>query len=364
MLKVKAAALAAAGLVAAVVAVPASASARVIRSATMRRRTSPDASVVGAEGARMFNVRALAVAMCAVAAVAVGVPAAANAALPVPYGTAGITDFLTAELTAPTHVVGANNGCKPSSAHPYPVVLVHGTLEDEGSNWVTLAPLLANNGYCVYAFNYGQTILSLGNRIDGLGDIAASAGQLSAFVNHVLAETGTSQVDIVGHSQGGMMPNYYIKFLGGASKVHTLIGLAPSNHGTTLSGLTTLLSQLPAPLPSLLTDLVNTVAPGLVQQEVNSPFETNLFASGDTVPGPRYVVIESTHDEVITPYTNAFLSGPNVTNITIQNQCPNDPTEHIGLIEDSPSLQNVVNQLSNTPNPAFTATCTNYGVGI
>jgi len=151
------------------------------------------------------------------------------------------------------------------------------------------------------------------------------------------------------------MPNYYIKFLGGASKVHTLIGLAPSNHGTTLSGLTTLLSQLPAPLPSLLTDLVNTVAPGLVQQEVNSPFETNLFASGDTVPGPRYVVIESTHDEVITPYTNAFLSGPNVTNITIQNQCPNDPTEHIGLIEDSPSLQNVVNQLSNTPNPAFTA---------
>ena len=35
-----------------------------------------------------------------------------------------------------------------------------------------------------------------------------------------------------GHSQGGMMPRYYLKFLGGASKVDDLVGLAPSNHGT------------------------------------------------------------------------------------------------------------------------------------
>ena len=61
----------------------------------------------------------------------------------------------------------------------------------------------------------------------------------------MLAKTGASQVDIVGHSQGGMMPGYYIKFLGGASKVHTLIGLAPSNHGTTIDGLQTLLSVFP-----------------------------------------------------------------------------------------------------------------------
>jgi len=312
----------------------------------------------------MLRFKAIAAAVCAVGAVAVG-PAVAHAALPVPYGNTALTDFLLAELTSPTTVHGANTGCKPSAAHPYPVVLVHGTLEDEGSNWVTLAPLLANSGYCVYAFNYGQTALSLGNRIDGLGDIAASAGQLSTFVNQVLAETRASQVDIVGHSQGGLMPNYYIKFLGGATKVNTFIGLAPSNHGTTLSGLVSLLNGLPAPLPSLVSGFANSIgAPSLIEQEVGSSFETNLFSGGDTVPGPRYVVIESTHDEVVTPYTNAFLSGPNVTNITVQNQCPTDPTEHIGMIEDSPSLQNVLNQLSNSPNPAFTATCTNFGAGI
>ena len=42
-----------------------------------------------------------------------------------------------------------------------------------------------------------------------------------------------------------MMPRYYLKFLGGASKVNTLVGLAPSNHGTTLDGLFTLASYFP-----------------------------------------------------------------------------------------------------------------------
>jgi triacylglycerol esterase/lipase EstA (alpha/beta hydrolase family) len=311
----------------------------------------------------MFRVRHLAGVIAAAAAMlAVAGPASASAALPVPYGSTALNDFISAELFTPTTLAGANNGCKPSVAHPYPVVLVHGTAEDEGSNWVTLSPLLANAGYCVYAFNYGENSFSLGGRVDALGEIAASAGQLSTFVNQVLSETGASKVDIVGHSQGGMMPNYYIKFLGGATKVNVLVGLAPSNHGTTLDGLTTILAKLP--FASLLASIVEQIAPSLLEQEVGSTFMTNLFASGDTVAGPRYVVIESTHDEIVTPYTNAFLSGPNVTNITIQNQCPADPTEHIGMNWDSPSLQNVLNQLSNTPNPAFTATCTNYGSGI
>jgi triacylglycerol esterase/lipase EstA (alpha/beta hydrolase family) len=63
---------------------------------------------------------------------------------------------------------------------------------------------------------------------------------MRSFVNLVLWATGAGKVDVVGDSQGGMMPNYYIKRLGGASKVHTFVALAPSNHGTTLDGITTL----------------------------------------------------------------------------------------------------------------------------
>ena len=56
------------------------------------------------------------------------------------------------------------------------------------------------------------------------------------FVDAVLAATGARKVSMVGHSQGGMMPRYYLKFLGGAAKVDDLVGLAPSNHGTTNPG--------------------------------------------------------------------------------------------------------------------------------
>jgi pimeloyl-ACP methyl ester carboxylesterase len=290
-------------------------------------------------------------------------PAGADAALPVPYGRAALADFAFHEVFAPTTVAGANTSGRPSSAHPYPVVLVHGTAEDEGSNWVSLAPLLANNGYCVYAFNYGETNLSLSGRVDALNYIQQSSQELSEFVDSVLSRTGAPKVNIVGHSQGGMMPDYHLKFLGGASKVNLLLGLAPSNHGTTVDGLTTLLEEIPG--SSLLGGLLALAgAPSIPQQLVGSAFETHLFSSGDTVPGPRYVVIETTHDEVVTPYTNAFLSGPDVTNITIQKQCPTDPTKHIGLTEDSPALQNVLNQLNARPDPSFTATCTNFGAEI
>ena len=48
----------------------------------------------------------------------------------------------------------------------------------------------------------------------------------------VRARTGAAKVSLVGHSQGGLMPRYFIKNLGGAGVVDDLVGLAPSNHGT------------------------------------------------------------------------------------------------------------------------------------
>jgi triacylglycerol esterase/lipase EstA (alpha/beta hydrolase family) len=289
---------------------------------------------------------------------------AANAEYHVPYGREALADFARGEILTPKLVPGANDPSCRSAAHPYPVVLVHGTFENEGSNWVTLAPLLANNGYCVFAFNYGETRLSLGGHVDGLGYIERSAQELSSFVDYVLRVTGAAKVDIVGHSQGGMMPNYYLEDLGGASKVDELIGLAPSNHGTTADGLFTMLNELP--FAELVNNLIEDAgAPSVVQQEVGSAFMQRLFGGGEPlVAGVRYVVIESTHDEVVTPYTNAFLHGPGITDITIQEQCPQDPTAHVGMIEDSPTLQNVLNQLSPSPGPSFQADCTNYGAGI
>ncbi len=263
-------------------------------------------------------------------------------------------DGIATELFAPTSMPpGSNNwSCRPTSAHPDPVVLVHGTLANEAFSWQALSPMLANAGYCVYAFNYGQNSSTLGHFF-GLTDIAASAAELSTFVDRVRASSGAAKVDLVGHSQGGMMPRYYLKFLGGAVKVAKLVGLAPSNHGTTVLGLNALLNNLKlAGVP--ITSLLGCVS--CTQQIVPSAFLDGLNAGGDTVAGVRYTVIESKYDEVVTPYTSAFLSGANVRNILVQDHCAIDFTEHIGIIYDPVALQYVMNALG-ADDPNFRARC-------
>ena len=263
-------------------------------------------------------------------------------------------DGLASELFAPNSMPpGSNNwSCKPTSSHPYPVILVHGTLANEAFSWQALSPMLANAGYCVYAFNYGANSSSLGH-FYALTDIASSAGELQTFVNKVLASTGAAKVDLVGHSQGGMMPRYYIKNLGGAAKVNMLVGLAPSNHGTTLDGLNTLVNDLTIlgiPAATLLGCVSCT------QQIVPSSFITALNSGTEAPAGPKYVVIESKYDEIVTPYTSAFLSGANVQNILLQNQCSIDFIDHIGIGYDPVALQDVMNALGPN-NPNFHPSC-------
>src|SRR5580693_9581649 len=218
------------------------------------------------------------------------------ASLPVTYNfLVGVAAALANPSASPP---GANNwSCQPSAAHPYPVVLVNGTGEDMADGFSALSPLLADNGYCVFAANFGG---SPGNLLQGTGDITQSAAELASFVTQVLAATGASKVDLVGHSQGGMMPRYYLKFLGGAKYVNTLVALAPSNYGTTVDGLTTLASSLGA--IGLVNSVINPLCPACVEQEQGSSFLMNLNSGGDTVPGVHYTVIESRDDEVVTPY--------------------------------------------------------------
>jgi hypothetical protein len=57
-------------------------------------------------------------------------------------------------------------------------------------------------------------------------------------------------------------------------------------------------------------------------------------------------VIESVDDEVVTPYTNAFLpAAPNVTNITVQHQCVLDHSDHLETAADPVALADMLNAL-------------------
>ena len=239
--------------------------------------------------------------------------------------------------------------CRPSAAHPDPVVLVHGTFANATDNWLTLAPYLEARGYCVFSLDYGQ--LPGVPLVYGLGPIDKSAEQLQVYVDKVLAATGAAKADLVGHSQGGMMPRYYLKFLGGAAKVNTFVGIAPDNHGTTLDGLTELLPYFPGA-----EDVISSAAPGLADQVAGSAFLAKLNAGGDTVPGVHYTVIATRYDEVVTPYTSQFLSGSDVHNVLIQNLCSVDLSEHALLgLTDRIAFHEVANALD--PAHATATTC-------
>lgn len=223
---------------------------------------------------------------------------------------------------------GANDWtCKPTATHPQPVVLVHGTFADMSNSWQAISPLLKNNGYCVFALNYGSYAGSGAVGVYGIGEIRNSARELDAFVDKVRAATGAAEVDIVGHSQGGMMPRYYLKFLGGAAEVRALVGLSPSNHGTTVAGLGLLARFFPGGA-----QFTGALCPACEEQIVGSAFLAELNSGGDTVPGVEYTVIQTRYDQVVTPYTSAFLSG--AKNILLQNQCILDLGDHLSMPYD------------------------------
>jgi triacylglycerol lipase len=275
----------------------------------------------------MMRGRRLSTIAIAAALVALAVPAAAFAAPAEPPPPPGSNDF----------------SCKPTVAHPYPIVLVHGTAENQFNNWQALSPALKAQGYCVFSLNYGAAQYSAATGAYGLGEISKSAHELDAFVARVRTATGAPKVSLVGHSQGGMMPRYYLKFLGGAAEVDDLVGLSPSNHGTT--------QQIPAP--------ANQYCPACDEQKVGSPFLTNLN-SGDETPGNvSYTQVVTQYDEVVVPYTSGYLSGPNTTNVTLQDRCPADTTEHLRISYDPAAIQWVLNALarSGPADPGFQPVC-------
>jgi triacylglycerol lipase len=241
----------------------------------------------------------------------------------------------TAQRPPPPTVVDSAR-CKPPPQHPYPVMLVPGTFA--ATSWDAIAPALARRGYCVFTIDYGNA---------GTADIVGSAHQLAADVNRILARTRARRVAIVGHSEGGMMPRYYIKRLGGARKVSDLVALSPSNHGT-------------QNMLALVGALGGCTACGQ-QLAWGSTFLTRLNAGAEAPPPVDYTVIQTRLDAVVTPYQSAFLHGPRarVTNVTLQDRCPNDGVDHLNVPTDPVAVQWVENALAvNGPaRPGFRPRC-------
>lgn len=220
----------------------------------------------------------------------------------------------------------------------------------------------------MYALNYGgvHRFFQPNVVVYGAGDMAQSSRELSAFVNRVRASTGASQVDVVGHSQGGTLARQYLKFDGGAdpsdpnaNAVHSLVTLGATNHGTSFGGL----ASFAAPLAALGVP-VDQIAPlwmlpAGAQQLIGSPTLARLNDGSDVAPGVDYTIVATRFDRVSTPPERTFLDASgsaDVHNVWVQDVCPSATTSHEGLLNDDAAAYIVQSALdpayaSSTPAP-------------
>ncbi len=242
---------------------------------------------------------------------------------------------------------GTNDfSCRPSAAHPNPVVLVHGLGATMGENWGYIAPLLAKRGYCVFALTYGLDPRA--PYFGGVIGIEQSAPELGAFVARVLSATGASKIDLVGHSEGTFMPEYWLKYLDGARYVDRYVAMTPLYQGTQLGGLAALRDAGAGfGVSQILLNLVGGFCGSCSEFLAGSPMVNALNAGpgGAAVPGIQYTTIPTRNDELVEPYTSGILNAPNVTNHVLQDVCPNDLSEHAAEAFDPVVAQLIFNAL-------------------
>lgn len=114
----------------------------------------------------------------------------------------------------------------PTEAKP-PVVLLHGFI-DNRSVFVLLRRSLAEHGRRqVESLNYSPLTC----------DIRTAAELLGRHIEEICERTGSKEVDIVGHSLGGLIARYYVQRLGGDLRVRTLVTLGTPHSGTAVAPL-------------------------------------------------------------------------------------------------------------------------------
>jgi triacylglycerol lipase len=161
-----------------------------------------------------------------------------------------------------------------------PIVFVHGFWGADW-NWTIMRDRFEDDGWSadeLFAMDYST----------GQSNVT-TANQLAQFIDEVRSRTGHSKVDVVTHSMGGLSSRYYIKFLGGGSKIDDLVSLGGPNHGTYTAY------------------VCWTTSCGEMRPE--SAFLNQLNAGDETPGAVNYATVWSSCDEIVNPDTSALLAG-------------------------------------------------------
>jgi triacylglycerol lipase len=213
-----------------------------------------------------------------------------------------------------------------------PVIIVAGTFSPAIAN-EPLAARLRADGHTVHIFELPAL---------GTGDIRATARALNTFADGIRARYGASRVDLVGHSQGGLVARAYVKYEGGAAEVDSLVSLGTPNYGTSIANFVAFFG---------LGNCIGIVACN--QMAIGSIFLNDLNAGDDTIGNVRYTNLYTSFDELVRPVDNARMND-GATNVRIQSQCWARVVGHLGLIVDGTVYSGVQDALAGR---AITLNC-------
>jgi hypothetical protein len=255
----------------------------------------------------MGRIALIGAVVAAVVALA-GVPASAAAFAP--PSTPG------PPLSVPGDKLAASLSCSPGvdNAARAPVLLVQGTGATAKDNWSwTYEPALdkVHIPWCQVDLPDHAT-----------GDVQINGEYVVYAIRTMYARAGR-RIAIIGHSQGGMVPRWAMRFWPDTrAMVDDMIGFAPSNHGTT---------QASASCGD------GSCSAADWQQWDISNFNKALNSSAETWSGISYTDVYTRTDEIVQPNSDdtgsssLHTGGGRITNVAIQDVCPNDTNEHLSI---------------------------------
>jgi triacylglycerol lipase len=219
-------------------------------------------------------------------------------------------------------------GAAPVQAANPPVLVVAG-LTESANQLQTLVNRLQGDGFTAFGMALPAT-----NGIAGCGDIARSSQAVATRVQQVLSQTGASQLDVIGHSEGGLELRYFIRNLGGGALVSRYVSLGTPQHGTNAAANGGGLAGF---------------CPAVGQMAPNSSFLTTLNSPTDVPGAVVYTALATTRDTAVTPAPQASFLQNGGTNAAVQQFCASDSTSHVGLLTDGPTYGLVRSALLGRP---------------
>ncbi|MGC5018030.1 lipase family alpha/beta hydrolase [Micromonospora sp. DT47] len=233
----------------------------------------------------------------------------------------------TAATAAPNHPAAATASTAPAAATSAATSAATTTIVAASAN-----PVIVVGGLIGISIAYEPIAARLradGFRVSiyqlpglGFGDIRESARAFKAYVDQVRASTGASKVDIVAHSEGGLVSRWYVKFLGGVDAVGRYVSLGSPQQGTYAANILKFVG---------LGSCAGIVA--CQQMSIGSDL-INALNGGDDTPGAiRWATVRTWQDELVWPTGNASLAD-GATNVLIQGWCPLRVVGHLGLVLD------------------------------